>query len=693
LPLGAWFFIVKKERKITAMDKVKRMIQFKKVILAMVFITISMIYFSNSMISARAVYSFQDQALETKEQTLSNISGSHMVWTESDAAGYLQVVYQNIKTTEKKQITTFASQKHSPRVGESKDGKVYIIWTDDREYVATGKWIMYGYELSSGRDWKLNAHTQYYTRMNMNGSEFVGHDNSTYDIYHYDLITNTETLVGKGCIPVVADGKVLFQHENDGGLSLTNVKTGDTRVVLDLPYHLYVWELAFDGTTALYKHSDLDLKTKYVVLDTSNSVSTPVDLTPATKKPNEYFQMYIGNGQVSWVQDDGGIPVLYGYHLAHKEGFKVTEGDQALRVAGFDKDGLVMKNADGGFFNKAIIRTEVPDYISSGGMAPVMDDSVKKKVNAQGGELSVKDGSVALVIPPGALSQDTDIEIKLNKDVTDSLSITKKGSMREASKAWVVTVGSQLLQKAQLTLTYDNTKWSELQTQKMVIYRWNESANVWVAVSTRLGNGSTGITADMEDSGTYALFVNDVTFDDGKDHWARTSMEILASRDIVDGLSENQFVPEGLLTRAQFTKMLVGALQLKPKAGASSTFTDVSRDHWSYGWVEAAVSAGLVQGDGTSFNPDAELTREQMMIMLVRAMGSEQQAIVLSDKETEQGLAYSDSQEISSWARKYAALSSKSGLIEGDNGAIRPKDSSTRAQAATVVYRLLKKNK
>ncbi|MEC0147840.1 DUF6531 domain-containing protein [Paenibacillus alginolyticus] len=501
------------------------------------------------MLSARTVYSFQDQATEAKEQTLSNISGSHMVWTESDAAGYLQVFYQNIKTAEKKQITTFASQKHSPRVGETKDGKVYIIWTDDREYAATGKWILYGYELSTGHDWKLNAHSQYYTRLNMNGSEFVGADNSTYDIFHYDLITNRETLVGKGRIPAVAEGKVLFKHERDGGLSLTNVKTGETRVVLDLPYHLYVWELAFDGTTALYKHSDLDLKTKYVVLDTSNPAAVPVDLTPATKKINEYFQMYIGNGQVSWVQDVGGIPVLNGYHLALKEGFKVTEGDQALRVAGFDKEGLVMKNADGSFFRKSIIRTEVPDQISSGGIALVSDDSIKKKVNAQGDELSVKDGSVSLVIPPGALSQDTDIEIKSNKEVTDSLSITKKGSTREASKAWVVTVGSPLLQKAQLTFTYDKTKWSELQTQKMVVYRWNESAKVWVAVPTLLKNGLTGITANIEGSGTYGLFVNDVTFADGRDHWARSSMEILASRGIVDGLSENQFVPEGLLKR------------------------------------------------------------------------------------------------------------------------------------------------
>jgi hypothetical protein len=674
------------------MSMLRTILACKKVMIAMLFLVTGMLFISNDRISARAVYSFEDEAIASKAPNLSNLSGSHLVWTESDADGYLQVFYQNVKTSDKKQITTFPSQKHSPRVGETKDGKVFIIWTDAREYDSTHSWVMYGYELSTGLDWKLSAHSEYYFSLNMNGSEFVGQDNATNDIYHYNLITNIETFISKGRIPAVAEGKVLYKHVSEGGLSLTNVNTGVTRVVLDLPYHLYVWELVFDGTTAFYKQSDLDLKTKYVLLDTSDPAPAPVDLTSATKKSAEYYQMYISNGKVAWVQDTGGTPVLNGYQVANKESFQITVGDQALRVASLNGQEFIMKQADGSLFYKSIIRTEVPDFISSGGAAPQLgDESASKKVNAQGGELLVKDGSISLSIPPGALSQETDIEIKLNKDTTEVLNMTKTGFMKPASRAWQVSVGAELHHRAQLTFSYDSTKFSELQMMKMVIYRWNESTHVWDAVSTQLKDGATGITANIVDSGTYALFVNDVMFADGLDHWARTSIEVLASRGIVDGLSVNEFVPDGLLTRAQFTKMLVGALQLNTVDRPSATFKDVSSSHWSHKWIEAAVSAGLVQGDGDKFNPDAELTREQMMIMLVRAMGNEQQALVMDEEAIEEGLAYSDSTDISSWARKYAALASKSGLIEGDNGVIHPKESSTRAQAVTVVYRLLHK--
>jgi hypothetical protein len=105
--------------------------------------------------------------------------------------------------------------------------------------------------------------------------------------------------------------------------------------------------------------------------------------------------------------------------------------------------------------------------------------------------------------------------------------------------------------------------------------------------------------------------------------------------------------------------------------------------------VNAAVSAGLVQGVGRSFKPDAELTREQMMVMLVRALQSKEKARVLSEAEIKSELNYSDSGQISSWAKEYAAIASKSGLIQGDQRGIHPKLSSNRGQAATVVYRLL----
>ena len=66
--------------------------------------------------------------------------------------------------------------------------------------------------------------------------------------------------------------------------------------------------------------------------------------------------------------------------------------------------------------------------------------------------------------------------------------------------------------------------------------------------------------------------------------------------------------------------MLVRALGLTPTAGASS-FTDVSDSAWYASSVATAVEAGLINGfeDG-SFRPAANITREQIAVMIVKAI-------------------------------------------------------------------------
>lgn len=669
-----------------------KMAKLMLLIPGMIFMLISLLFLGNTPVWASVVYSYEDTPSTVKlAEGYPYVSGNHMVWTQKDESGYVQVFYQNVKTTVIQKITTFSSLKHSPKVSEDRDGKIYIIWTDARDYEAEKIWTMYGYELSAGKEWRLNAHPEYYLRLTMNGSEFVGNDNYTKNIVYYDLKTNKETLIGKGRSPEVGDGKVLFINETNGGLSMYTVSTGETKAVLELPYHLNVLELKFDGTVAFYKQGDLDLRTKYVVWKVTDPSAKPVDLTAATKKQDEYFQMYIGNGQLAWIQDQGGTPGLYGFNLQLGESYKITEGDKAFGGVGFAGNELVMKDTDGNFYFRRVVRTEVPDTVRNIQGVPLpQEDVVNKKIGTQGGDLISKDGSVKLHIPSGTVSQDTDMKLGLHTKQTAAISSTIKGAMRPVSKAWNIEVGSALMKNAQLTYVYDQKNWNNRQEQKMVVYRWDDLTKQWVLMNGRLDQAGGAVTAEISQSGIYALIENDVAFADGTEHWSQNYVEVLAARGIVDGIGENQFGPDQVLTRAQFTKMLLGALQIVPKSGSKDTFKDLKDGHWATGWVESAVEAGLVQGDGGDFHPDAELTREQMMAMLVRAIGDEQKAKTLTGEQLTQTLTYSDASEISEWAQPYAAISSQSGLIEGDQGNIRPKDSSTRAQAAAVIYRLLK---
>jgi N-acetylmuramoyl-L-alanine amidase len=123
-------------------------------------------------------------------------------------------------------------------------------------------------------------------------------------------------------------------------------------------------------------------------------------------------------------------------------------------------------------------------------------------------------------------------------------------------------------------------------------------------------------------------------------HWAKAEIDFLSSRGIIDGYSSSNstsFKPENQVTRAQAAKMLVLAKGKKEIVPTNTRFNDVPLDHWAVGWIEQAVQSGYFDGhkDG-SFDPQGLLTRAQMSKVVANAFGlniaaSSDKPIVFSD--------------------------------------------------------------
>jgi hypothetical protein len=120
-------------------------------------------------------------------------------------------------------------------------------------------------------------------------------------------------------------------------------------------------------------------------------------------------------------------------------------------------------------------------------------------------------------------------------------------------------------------------------------------------------------------------------------------------------------------------------------------FADVPASHWAYDEIELAARLGLVRGtgDGGSFSPDALVTRAQMATMLCRALGAEP-----GDEGAGGGspacLLYKDISE-DYWAGGAIVTVHTYGLMYGDaNKCFRPVENTNRAQAVTVMARLLR---
>lgn len=132
-------------------------------------------------------------------------------------------------------------------------------------------------------------------------------------------------------------------------------------------------------------------------------------------------------------------------------------------------------------------------------------------------------------------------------------------------------------------------------------------------------NGKAEVTLKRQGNSMYTVVQSSKTFEDVQRHWAKNEIELLASKLVIRGTSDTAYGPNNPITRAEFAALLVRSLGLKEEG--ATRFTDIPVSSWFAGTVGASAKAGLIEGfeDG-SFRPNDRITREQMAVMITRAM-------------------------------------------------------------------------
>jgi 2',3'-cyclic-nucleotide 2'-phosphodiesterase len=175
------------------------------------------------------------------------------------------------------------------------------------------------------------------------------------------------------------------------------------------------------------------------------------------------------------------------------------------------------------------------------------------------------------------------------------------------------------------------------------------------------------------------------SFDDvPASHWAFTAINELVAKHIVAGKSDTKFDPAANITRAEFAKLLVNALQLT--STKDSGFKDVPARAWYAEAVAAAAEHGLVNGVAPGmFAPTKTITRQEMAVMAHNAMN------VKAGKKIEVGSesAFSDKAAVSVWAKASVNVTADRGVMNGAAGKFNPAGVSSRAEAAKVVHNLI----
>ncbi len=133
--------------------------------------------------------------------------------------------------------------------------------------------------------------------------------------------------------------------------------------------------------------------------------------------------------------------------------------------------------------------------------------------------------------------------------------------------------------------------------------------------------------------------------------------------------------------------MLVHSLGLT--VAGEIQFSDVATDAWYAEPISIATQAGIVKGRSVvSFQPDSQITREEITVMLMKAYELNVGNVPVGSTN----ILFTDMDQVSSWAADSVKDAAQLGLVQGQRqGQFVPKGIASRAEAAQVIYNLILK--
>lgn len=145
------------------------------------------------------------------------------------------------------------------------------------------------------------------------------------------------------------------------------------------------------------------------------------------------------------------------------------------------------------------------------------------------------------------------------------------------------------------------------------------------------------------------------------------------------GYADSTFKPEGSITRAEVAQMFYNLL-LDQNIPTTVRFEDVPDSAWYADAVHALASLGMIGGTGNGrFEPDRAITRAEFSAIATR----------FAKQTTAARTSFADVPE-THWAYQYINVAAAYGWVSGYGGNLfGPNDQITRAQAATMVNRML----
>ncbi|MBQ7033681.1 MAG: S-layer homology domain-containing protein [Clostridia bacterium] len=164
--------------------------------------------------------------------------------------------------------------------------------------------------------------------------------------------------------------------------------------------------------------------------------------------------------------------------------------------------------------------------------------------------------------------------------------------------------------------------------------------------------------------------------------WARKAAETLKEKGITEDADVYAFRPGEKITRAEFAGFLVRTLGLK--ADSTENFADVTAKTPYAAEIAIGRALGILKGtDGVNYNPDAEISRQDLMVICARGMR------LIKELAEGGNMDFSDKEAIADYAVLDIAAVVRAGIVRGNaDGTLNPLGNTTRAEGAVIMDRI-----
>ena len=185
-------------------------------------------------------------------------------------------------------------------------------------------------------------------------------------------------------------------------------------------------------------------------------------------------------------------------------------------------------------------------------------------------------------------------------------------------------------------------------------------------------------------------------YTDTKDNWARDAIQAMSQAGYLSGYSDNTFKPSAQITREQAAAIYGKVLQhnlneqeladIVTKESATS-YSDVEADRWSNSAIKLVSAAGVMSGTSkTAFTPSKTMNREEFV---ASAASLAKKLNITTPVKTEK-IRFKDEDSISlDYVADINYMAERGIVASGTTENFNPKQPVTRAQAATILNRML----